>query len=228
MNKEAEKFEKLGDEWWDPKGRLFSLHRINPLRFAYFADKAGKLEGRTVLDIGCGGGLLSESFASAGSVVTGIDLSPVTIEVASRHAEKSGLRIDYRVTSVGDLLRENPPPFDVIVCSEVLEHVDDLRAFLGDSLKMLKKGGVFLFSTFNRTLKSKILGIYVAEYLLGLIPKGAHDHKRFTRPSELVGMLKENGVEVKELKGMSFDAMKLDFRISSDISVNYLGYGIKS
>ena len=114
MNKEAEKFEKLGDEWWDPKGRLFSLHRINPLRFAYFADKAGKLEGRTVLDIGCGGGLLSESFASAGSVVTGIDLSPVTIEVASRHAEKSGLRIDYRVTSVGDLLKvlkRKTPPF---------------------------------------------------------------------------------------------------------------------
>ncbi|MBI5344800.1 MAG: 3-demethylubiquinone-9 3-O-methyltransferase, partial [Deltaproteobacteria bacterium] len=147
MTTESEKFEKLGDDWWNPTGKLFSLHKINPLRFDYFASKAKDLNGSRVLDVGCGGGLLSEKFASSGAVVTGIDLSPVAIEAAKGHAKESGLDIDYRVVAPSGLLKENPAPFDIIICAEVLEHVDDLKGFLADTLKMLKDNGLFFFGT---------------------------------------------------------------------------------
>ncbi|GMR04910.1 MAG: bifunctional 3-demethylubiquinone 3-O-methyltransferase/2-octaprenyl-6-hydroxy phenol methylase [Thermodesulfobacteriota bacterium] len=227
MTIESEKFNSFGDEWWDPKGKLFALHRINPLRFDYFSDKAGGFKGKRVLDIGCGGGILSESFSKDGAIVTAIDLSPVSIEAAKRHAEKSNLQIDYRVISVEDLLKETHKKFDCLVCSEMLEHVDDVAGFLGGALKGLKKGGFFFFSTINRTLKARVFAIYVAERILGMIPKGAHDFKRFIKPSELDSILRDNGVTLKDLKGMTYDPLKLDFKLSGDVSVNYLGYGVK-
>lgn len=227
MTTESEKFEKYGQEWWNPAGKLFSLHRINPLRFDYFAGKTGELKGKRALDIGCGGGLLAERFAASGALVTGIDLSPVAIDAAKRHAKESALEIDYRVTSPSKLAAENPPQFDIIICAEVLEHVDDLRGFLRDSLGMLKSGGLFFFGTLNKTIKSKLLAIFVAEDVLGMVPKGTHDYKRFVRPSALKEILEENGVEIMELKGMSYNPFKLEFELSNDTSVNYLGYARK-
>ncbi|MDP2690636.1 MAG: bifunctional 2-polyprenyl-6-hydroxyphenol methylase/3-demethylubiquinol 3-O-methyltransferase UbiG, partial [Deltaproteobacteria bacterium] len=176
MTTESQKFEKYGAEWWNPAGRLFSLHRINPLRFDYFSGAAGALSGKRVLDIGCGGGLLAERFAGAGALVTGIDLSPVAVEAAKKHASGSGLSIDYRVASPSQLLKEAPEGFDIVVCAEVLEHVDDLRGFLRDSLSMLKPGGLFFFGTINKTLKARFFAIFVAEDLLGMVPRGTHDY----------------------------------------------------
>jgi len=227
MTTESEKFEKYGQEWWNPTGKLFSLHRINPLRFEYFSGAAGDLSGKKVLDIGCGGGLLAEKFASSGALVTGIDLSPVAIEAAKKHAVESGLSIDYRVSSPAKLAPESSEAFDIIVCAEVLEHVDDLGAFLKDSLSMLKKGGLFFFGTLNKTLKSRFFAIFVAEDILGMVPRGTHDYQRFVRPSALRDILEENGVEIMELKGMSYDPFKLEFKLSNDTTVNYLGYAKK-
>lgn len=227
MTTETDKFEKYAQDWWDPKGRLFSLHRINPLRFEYFSSRAGELAGSRVLDIGCGGGLLSEKFAAAGSSVTGIDLSPVAIEAAKAHAKEAGLSIDYKVLSPQRLAAENPTKFDIIVCAEVLEHVDDLKGFLGESMSMLKPGGLFFFGTINKTMRARLLAIFVAEDVLRMVPRGTHDYNRFVRPSVLKEALEENGVDIMELKGMTYDPLKLEFRISKDTSVNYLGYAKK-
>lgn len=227
MTTESEKFEKFGQEWWNPAGKLFSLHRINPLRFDYFSSKIDSLSGKRVLDIGCGGGILAERFAGAGAKVTGIDLSPVAVDAAKRHSEESGLAIDYFVSSPAGLAGKRPEPFDIVICAEVLEHVDDLRAFLRDSLSMLKSGGIFFFGTINKTLKARLLAIIVAEDVLGMVPQGTHDYQRFVRPSALKEILEENGVEMEEIKGMSYDPLKLEFRISNDSSVNYLGYAKK-
>lgn len=226
MTTDAEKFDQWGKEWWNPAGKLFSLHRINPLRFEYFSKAAGELSEKKVLDVGCGGGLLAEEFAKAGASVTGIDLSPVAIEAARRHASESGLSIDYRVGSPGALSKE-APSFDIIVCAEVLEHVDDLKGFLRETLSMLRPGGLFFFGTINKTFRARLLALFVAEDLLGMVPRGTHEYGRFVRPSALKELLEENGVEMKELKGMSYDPLRLEFRISKDTSANYLGYAVK-
>ncbi|MBI5642324.1 MAG: bifunctional 2-polyprenyl-6-hydroxyphenol methylase/3-demethylubiquinol 3-O-methyltransferase UbiG [Deltaproteobacteria bacterium] len=227
MTTESQKFEKFGQEWWNPAGRLFSLHRINPLRFEYFSSKCADLQGKAVLDIGCGGGLLSEEFAKKGARVTGIDLSPVAVETAKKHSVESGLEIEYKLSSPAQLLEKNPEPFDIIICAEVLEHVDDLRGFLRDSLRMLKPGGLFFFGTINKTVKARLLAIFVAEDVIGMVPQGTHDYQRFIRPSLLKEILEENGVEMTELKGMSYDPLRLEFKLSNDTSVNYLGYAKK-
>jgi len=225
-------FDTFKKDWWDPEGRLKSLHTINPLRFGYFLEKAaalaGGLSGKRVLDIGCGGGILSESFAKEGAEVTGIDLSPTAIEAGAEHAEENGLLVEYRVSSVSDLSEERRGYYDIVVCSEVVEHVDDLEGFLRDALSMLKHGGLFFFSTINKTLRARLLAVFVAEDVLGMIPPGTHDYTRFVKPSELVRILRDNSVEAEEIKGMSFSPLTFGFKISKDTSVNYLGFGIKS
>ncbi len=219
------------DDWWGEKGKLVSLQKINPIRFGYFEESARrlghKIAGATVLDAGCGGGVLSESFAKAGAKVTGIDLSTTGIEVARKHAELSELEITYTVTSVEEHLKSHLNAYDIIVCAEVLEHVDDIEAFLESTLKMLKPGGLFFFGTLNRTMKSRLFAIFVAEELLHMLPRGTHDYARFVRPSELVKILKKNSVLTEDIKGMSYSPLLLDFKRSGDTSVNYLGVGVK-
>lgn len=227
MTTESEKFEKYEQEWWNPTGKLFSLHRINPLRFAYFSQHTGELSAQRVLDVGCGGGLLAERFAAAGAAVTGIDLSPAAIEAAKKHAAATGIKIEYRAASPASFVKDSHEPFDIIICAEVLEHVDNLELFLHDTLVMLKPGGLFFFGTINKTLKARVLAITVAEDILRMVPVGTHDYKRFVRPSTLKEILKNNGVEMMELKGMSYDPLQFEFKLSNDTSVNYLGYGKK-
>ncbi|MBI5970775.1 MAG: bifunctional 2-polyprenyl-6-hydroxyphenol methylase/3-demethylubiquinol 3-O-methyltransferase UbiG [Deltaproteobacteria bacterium] len=226
MTSESQKFDSFKDDWWNPEGGLKTLHRINPLRFAYFKNICGELKDKRVLDAGCGGGLLSESFAREDATVTGIDLSPVSIEAAKKHASESGLVINYLAVSISELKAQNPPLFDIVVCAEVLEHVDDVDGFLKDALSLLKKDGFFFFATINKTLKAQVLAITVAEGV-GMVPKGAHEFKKFIRPSRLVEILEKNNVEAQEIKGMTLDPLTFDFKLSNDPSVNYLGYAVK-
>ncbi len=227
-------FDSFAAEWWDPKGKLKSLHEITPLRFDYFKEKAGVvmggIKGKRVLDIGCGGGLLSERFALEGALVTAIDLSAKAIDVAINHAKESGKgceKIDYQKLSIGELLKKEKKGFDVVVCSEVLEHVDDLKAFMKEACAALAPGGIFLFSTINKTLKARLLAIFVAEDLLGMLPTGTHDYDRFIRPSTLVAIFKDNGIVVEDIKGLVYSALTLGFKRGTDTSVNYMGYALK-
>jgi 2-polyprenyl-6-hydroxyphenyl methylase/3-demethylubiquinone-9 3-methyltransferase len=224
---ECKKFDELGMDWWNPRGRLAALHKINPVRFKYFSSKTGDLEGRRVLDIGCGGGLLAEEFAKEGAIVTGIDLSPVSIDAAREHAKGSGVEIDYRVASPAELVKEDMKPYDTVICAEVLEHVDDLEGFIRDSCALLKEGGFIFFGTINKTLSARFFAIFVAEDVVGMIPPGTHDFERFIRPSMLVNIFRKNGVKIEEIKGMTFDPLSFEFRVSDNTKINYMGYGIK-
>ncbi|MFQ5901332.1 MAG: bifunctional 2-polyprenyl-6-hydroxyphenol methylase/3-demethylubiquinol 3-O-methyltransferase UbiG [Thermodesulfobacteriota bacterium] len=219
-------FDTLESDWWNPEGSLKSLHEINPLRFSYVRDNVDSLEGRKVLDVGCGGGLLAEEFAKEGALVTGIDIAPTALDAAKAHAEKSGLKVDYRLTLPCDMIEEGGS-YDILACMEVFEHVDNVGAFVKDCSRLLKDGGHLFFSTLNKTLRAKLLAVFVAENILNIIPKGAHDYEKFIKPSTLTYILKENSIAVQELKGITFDFWSMGFRISDDLSVNYLGYGVK-
>ena len=197
---EIDRFSQYAEDWWNPDGAFRPLHRLNPVRLEYVRDRAcahfgrdagsrHSLKGLKVLDVGCGGGLLSEPMARLGGEVTGIDASKKTISVARDHAKAMYLKIDYRVSSVEEMARRKEK-FDVITALEVIEHVADVRSFLGALSSLLKPGGLLIMSTLNRTPKSFLLGIVAAEYLLGWIPRGTHEWKKFIRPSELVKRVK--------------------------------------
>lgn len=229
---EIAKFEEMAHEWWDPKGKFKPLHQINPVRLEYIRGHlspraGGDLSGQRILDIGCGGGLLSEAVAGLGADVVGIDRSDRIIGVAKTHQAESGSTVDYRVQSSEDLAREAPGSFDAVLAMEVLEHVPDPAAFLADCATLLKPGGLLFFATLNRTPKSWLLAIAGAEYVLRWLPRGTHQYDKFIRPSELSDWLRRAGVRVRDVSGMSYAVLTDSWSLSRDPSVNYLGYGVK-
>jgi len=220
---ELAKFDALAARFWDSQGDFRPLHLLNPVRLGFIATHTA-IAGRKVLDVGCGGGLLSESLASAGAEVTGIDLAPGMIEVARLHAAESGLAIDYRVAATEDLAREAPGHYAVITCMEMLEHVPDPAAMTATLARLLAPGGDLFISTLNRNLKSFLLAIVGAEYVLRLIPAGTHEYERLIRPAELARWARAAGLTLLGIAGIDFNPLTGHVALSTDVSVNYLAH----
>ena len=217
---ELDKFSKLADEWWDPNGKFKPLHLINPLRSKYIAEKIN-LDKLAVLDIGCGGGILAESLTKLGAKVTAIDLSDGPLNVAKIRAQKMNMDINYQKISSSELL-DQKERFDVITCLEMLEHVPDPGEIVADCAKLLKPKGHVFFSTINRNLKSMMLAIFGAEYILNILPRGTHDYEKLIKPSELKQYIDEANLELKEIKGMLYLPLVDIAKLTNDTSVNYI------
>jgi 2-polyprenyl-6-hydroxyphenyl methylase/3-demethylubiquinone-9 3-methyltransferase len=220
---ELGKFDSLSSRFWDPRGEFRPLHILNPVR-ARFVEERAALAGARVLDVGCGGGLLCESMARAGARVTGIDLAPGMIEVARLHAAEQGLNIDYEVIAAEDLAASRPGSFDVVTSMEMLEHVPDPARMIATLASLARPGGELFVSTINRNLKSFLLAIVGAEYVLNLIPRGTHEYERLIRPSELGRWARAAGLGLRELAGIEFNPLTSTCRLSNDPSVNYLAH----
>jgi 2-polyprenyl-6-hydroxyphenyl methylase/3-demethylubiquinone-9 3-methyltransferase len=217
---ELEKFGELAHRWWDPQGEFRPLHELNPLRLGWI-DGLAPLAGRRVLDVGCGGGILSEAMARLGASVTGIDLSEKPLKVAQLHLLESGLDIRYELISPEELQKTASGSFDVVTCMELLEHVPEPASTVAACAKLVKPGGRVFFSTINRNPKSYLFAVIGAEYLLKLLPRGTHDYARFIRPSELTRWCRDAGLEPLELKGMTYNPLTNQYRLGDDCSVNY-------
>ena len=234
--KEIEKFSKIAEEWWDPNGKFKPLHKFNPIRISYIRDniiKTLKLENNKrplekvkILDIGCGGGLLSEPMARLGAEVIGIDASDKNINVAKLHAKKNDLDIKYICSSPEKLNIESK--FDVILNMEIVEHVQDIDFFLKSCSNHLKKNGIMFVATLNKTLKSYLFAIIGAEYILRWLPIGTHEWDKFVKPDDLINILKKFNLNIDRMDGMKFNPIKDEWRISSDKSINYIGKFIKN
>lgn len=235
--KEIESFNKVAQEWWDLKGPFKPLHRMNPLRMRFIRDAISTqfkrepedrlpFKGLDLVDVGCGGGLVTEPLARLGGRVTGIDAGIEAIKVAQAHAAEQNLKIDYQLSTVEELAQKKKK-FDGVIALEIVEHVADVPAFLEACCALLKPGGVIVFSTLNRTLKSFALAILGAEYILRWMPKGTHQWGKFVRPSELSRGLQKNGVRLTSLKGMVFNPLTQDWSLGNDIQVNYILSGVK-
>lgn len=222
-NSEIEKFSQLADKWWDKTGEFKPLHDINPLRLDYI-DAQAHLQGKNVLDVGCGGGILSESMALRGAdSVLGIDMAEKSLAVAQLHAEQTQLsNISYRCISVEDLANEMPQAFDVVTCMEMLEHVPDPVSIIRSCAKLVKPNGKVFFSTINRNPKSYLHAILGAEYLLNLVPKGTHDWQKFITPAELARMAREAKLDIVHTQGMSYHLLKKQYYNTDNIDVNYM------
>jgi 2-polyprenyl-6-hydroxyphenyl methylase/3-demethylubiquinone-9 3-methyltransferase len=218
---ELEKFGALAHRWWDPQGEFRPLHELNPLRLGWI-DGLARLRGKSVLDVGCGGGILAEAMAQLGATVTGIDLSEKPLKVAQLHLLESGLAIDYRLASAEDFSIQNEARFDVVTCMELLEHVPAPASTVAACAKLAKPGGRVFFSTINRNPKSYLFAVLGAEYVLKLLPRGTHDYARFVRPSELSHWCRASGLEPIELKGMTYNPLTGAYRLGEDCDVNYL------
>jgi 2-polyprenyl-6-hydroxyphenyl methylase/3-demethylubiquinone-9 3-methyltransferase len=218
---ELEKFSQLAHRWWDPHSEFKPLHEINPLRLRWIDERVG-LAGKRVLDVGCGGGILSESMAALGAEVTGIDLSERALKVAGLHLLESGRRVTYRMISAEALAREHPGQYDAVTCMEVLEHVPDPASQVSACAQLLKPGGHAFFATINRNAKSFLLAIVGAEYVLRLLPKGTHRYDKLIKPSELAAMCRSAALGVAGLVGMTYNPLTGTYRLSADTDVNYL------
>jgi 2-polyprenyl-6-hydroxyphenyl methylase/3-demethylubiquinone-9 3-methyltransferase len=223
LSAEVRKFDALAHEFWDPRGAFHPLHALNPVRLA-FIERCTGLSGRRVLDVGCGGGLLAEGLARSGARVTAIDLSPSMIEVARLHAHESALAIDYQLSSAEHWAASAPAPFDVVTCMELIEHVPEPAALLAACAALLRPGGELFVSTINRSLRSFLLAIVGAEYLMGLIPRGTHEYQRLLRPAELARLARAQGFELCEIAGLGYDPFARTARLSADPRVNYLAH----
>tara|TARA_B110001452_G_scaffold259637_1_gene256226 strand:+ start:1160 stop:1882 length:723 start_codon:yes stop_codon:yes gene_type:complete len=235
-SKEIEKFSKIAEEWWDPHGKFKPLHKFNPIRISYIKESIIKslkispqktpLKKIKILDIGCGGGLLSEPMCRLGAEVTAIDASKKNINVAKLHAKKNKLRIKYICTSPEKLKINNK--FDVILNMEIIEHVEDINFFLKSCSNLLRKNGIMFVATLNKTLKSYAFAIVGAEYILGWLPIGTHEWEKFVKPDELIRILKKNNLKLIKLDGMNFNLITDKWKISDDKSVNYIAKFIKN
>ncbi len=220
---EIAKFEKLAERWWDPTSEFKPLHDINPLRLDFINQRAG-LGGKSVLDIGCGGGILAESMAALGAEVTGIDLGDAPLTVARLHLKETGYTVDYRKIAAEDMAQQHPQAFDVVTCLEMLEHVPDPASIVAACAQLVKPGGHVFFSTINRNPKSWLFAIVGAEYLLQLLPRGTHDYMKFIRPSELERMCRHAGLAVREYTGMHYSPLTAQYTLGSGVDVNYLAW----
>ncbi len=219
---ELAKFSALAHRWWDPGSEFRPLHEINPLRLAWIEQVAGGLAEKSVLDVGCGGGILAEAMATAGAQVTGIDLSEKALGVAQLHQLESGVAVDYRRVAVEDLAAEQPASFDVVTCMEMLEHVPDPGSIVKACAALVKPGGRLFFSTINRNPKSYLFAVIGAEYVLRLLPRGTHDYAKFIKPSELARFLRDADLELTSTRGMVYNPLTKIYSLNDDTSVNYL------
>lgn len=223
---ELKKFSSLAAHWWDVNGELKTLHQINPLRLQFIAQKI-PLKNQIVIDIGCGGGILTESLALEGASVTGIDLNQSLIDVAKLHQLETGTQVDYRCISAEEIATEKPAHYDIVTCLEMLEHVPDPFSVIKACAQLVKPQGHVFFSTLNRNPKSYLLAIVGAEYFLKILPKNTHDYAKFIRPSELSNWLRQAGLLPQAVKGITYHPFSQKFSLTDDISVNYLLYAIK-
>jgi|TARA_B100001093_G_C26800731_1_gene1003263 2-polyprenyl-6-hydroxyphenyl methylase/3-demethylubiquinone-9 3-methyltransferase len=218
---EKEKFNQIAEEWWDATGKFAPLHVINPLRSKYISDKVD-LNGKNVIDVACGGGLLTEAMYECGAIVTGVDISDVAINTAKIHAKKNNYNVTYINGEAEELLNNSKGTFDVVTCLEAIEHVPDPQQLVQTCSDLCKPGGTVVFSTINRNPKSFLFAIVGAEYILKLLPKGTHEFKKFIKPSELSGMMRNSNLEVKEIIGMSYNPLTKNYWLGKDVDVNYM------
>ena len=220
---EVEKFDALAHQWWDTDGQLKTLHDINPARLA-FIEQHVSLKNNTVLDVGCGGGILSEALAQKGAKVTGIDLAENSIKVAQQHAQSKQLAINYQCLSIEQLAEQKPASFDIITCLELLEHVPDPDIIISNCSQLIKPGGHLFFSTINRNFHAYCMAILGAEYILNIIPKQTHQYDKLIKPSELAASLRKNKLQLKTIIGLSYNPITRNSQLTEDVSINYIAY----
>lgn len=224
---EIDKFSELASRWWDPEGEFKPLHLINPLRLDFINQHSSGLFDKSVVDIGCGGGILAESMAKAGANVVGLDMASASLEIAKLHGLESGVNVEYHCATAESFADSHAGEFDVVTCMEMLEHVPDPASVVRACAKLVKPGGHVFFSTLNRNIKSYLMGIVGAEYVLKLVPKGTHDHSRFIKPSELMQMTDEAGLLPRDMTGLHMDPVSQGFYLSNrNVDVNYLLYTV--
>jgi len=220
---EVAKFESLADQWWDREGPLKTLHEINPLRLDYI-DQRASLAGARVLDVGCGGGILSEAMARQGAAVVGIDLAQASLDVATTHARETGVNSQYLCVAAERLADEQPDNFDIVTCLELLEHVPDPENIVNACARMVRPGGSVFFSTINRNLKSFLMAIVGAEHILRMVPKGTHEYEKLIRPSELAAWCRGAELELHDVTGLHFNPLTQTYSLGGNVDVNYFAH----
>lgn len=218
---EVAKFDALADSWWDPEGQSKPLHQINPLRLQFISERT-PLKNAKIVDVGCGGGILTESLALSGADATGIDMGELPLEIARLHALEAGLKINYQQITAEAMAAAHPDTYDAVTCMEMLEHVPDPQAIINACAAMVKPGGDVYFSTLNRNPKAWLLAIVGAEYIANMLPKGTHDYARFIKPSELARACREAGLTVSAIAGISYNPLTRKYTLTQDVDVNYL------
>jgi 2-polyprenyl-6-hydroxyphenyl methylase/3-demethylubiquinone-9 3-methyltransferase len=218
---ELQKFSDLAHRWWDPAGAFRPLHELNPVRMLWIEQHLS-LSGQRVLDVGCGGGILSEAMSTRGADVLGIDLAGKPLQVARLHALETGAKVQYESVAAEDLAQQRPGEFDLVTCMEMIEHVPDPASTVAACARLARPGGWVMFSTINRNAKAFLFAILGAEYVLQLLPRGTHEYRRFLKPSEVAAAARAAGLEVSDLSGMRYDVLRRRFLLDRDVSVNYL------